>query len=133
MNQQSAWYTQLKKPAWAPPSWLFGPVWSFLYLLIAGSFGFVFWQILTGQWPWPVAMPFALNLVFNFAFTPLQFRLKSNALAAVDIVLVLATLVWAMAAVWPYAQWVALIQLPYLLWVAFATLLQLTITFLNAK
>jgi len=72
-----------------------------------------------------------LNLIFNFSFTYLQFGLKSNILAAVDILLVLGTLVWAMIAIWPHLRWVALVNIPYLLWVCFATILQLTITYLN--
>lgn len=128
-----SWYAQLIKPAWAPPSWLFGPVWTFLYILIAISFGTVFWMVIKRQLPLIVALPFALNLIFNAAFTPLQFGLKSNVLAAVDILLVLATLIWAMVVIYPHVRWIAMIQTPYLLWVAFATVLQLTITFLNWK
>jgi tryptophan-rich sensory protein len=78
-----------------------------------------------------VALPFALNLVFNAIFTPLQFNLRSNVLAAIDIILVLGTLVWAMVAVFPHVKWIAYAQVPYLLWVCFATVLQLTITYLN--
>jgi len=78
-----------------------------------------------------IALPFVLNLIFNFAFTPLQFGLKNNLLAAADILLVLATLIWAMIAIFPHARWLTYIQIPYLVWVAFATVLQLTITFLN--
>lgn len=76
-------------------------------------------------------MPFALNLLFNFAFTPLQFGLKSNVLASIDILLVLATLLWAMRSIYPHAPWIAYAQIPYLFWVMFATCLQLTITYLN--
>ena len=78
-----------------------------------------------------VALPFVLNLIFNFAFTPLQFGLKNNLLAAIDILFVLGTLIWAMAAIYPHARWITYIQIPYLLWVSFATVLQLTITYLN--
>ena len=81
--------------------------------------------------PLIVALPFILNLIFNFAFTPLQFGLKNNLLAAVDILLVLGTLIWAMVAVYPRARWIAYVQIPYLLWVSLATVLQLTITYLN--
>lgn len=125
------WYAQLIKPSWAPPSWLFGPVWTMLYALIAISFGTVFYKASTGKIPWIVALPFVLNLVFNFAFTPLQFGLKNNLLATIDILLVLGTLIWAIVVVFSHIRWVAYIQIPYLLWVSFATVLQLTITYLN--
>lgn len=131
MNNQSNWYLDLIKPTWAPPGWLFGPVWSVLYIIIFVSFGFVFYKIWQGELPRLLALPFALNLLFNFAFTPIQFGLKSNTLAAIDILLVLGTLVWALYLIYPHFKWVALINIPYLLWVCFATVLQLTITYLN--
>ncbi len=127
----SSWYAKLNKPKWAPPAGIFGPVWSLLYILIAVSFGSVFIQFVQGALTWFIVLPFALNLVFNVAFTPLQFRLKNNLLAAMDILLVLITLIWAMVAIGPHIQWVAYINIPYLLWVSFATALQLAITWLN--
>ncbi len=132
-NETYTWYQGLVKPAWAPPSWLFGPVWTVLYAIIAVSFGVVFLKALQKEIPYIVALPFALNLLFNFAFTPLQFGLRNNVLASLDIVLVLATLVWALVAIYPYAKWVTLVNLPYLAWVSFATVLQLTITYLNLR
>lgn len=131
MDRAYTWYQTLIRPSWAPPSWLFGPVWSVLYTIITVTFGTVFYKTFTGKIPWIVALPFALNLVFNFLFTPLQFGLKNNLLASIDILLVLITLVWALAAIWPYAKWIALANVPYFLWVSFATVLQLTITWLN--
>lgn len=133
MNTTYNWYQQLIKPSWAPPSWLFGPVWSVLYVLIAVSFGKVFVLFFQKQIPFIVVLPFILNLVFNFAFTPIQFGLKNNLLAAIDILLVLATLVWAMTAIYSHTRWVTYSQIPYLLWVSFATVLQLTVTFLNMR
>ncbi len=126
-----AWYQTLTKPSWAPPAWLFGPVWTVLYAIIAVSFGATFYKIAEGQLPKITALPFALNLVSNLAFAPIQFGLRNNILAAIDILLVLATLVWTIAAIYPYANWIALVNIPYLLWVLFATVLQLTITALN--
>ena len=125
------WYSQIIKPSWSPPSWLFGPVWTLLYILIAVSFGKVFLMAWKKEIALLVALPFIFNLVFNLSFTPLQFGLKNNLLAAIDILLVLGTLIWAMVAIYPHARWIAYIQIPYLLWVSFATVLQLTITYLN--
>ena len=124
-------YQELIRPTWAPPAWIFGPVWSVLYILIAISFGKVFLMLWQKQITLIVALPFILNLIFNFSFTWIQFGLKNNILASVDILLVLATLIWAMFSIWPKARWIALINIPYLLWVSFAAVLQLTITFLN--
>lgn len=126
-------YLQLIKPSWAPPSWLFGPVWTLLYAIIIASFGTVFVRAFRGEIPWMVALPFILNVVFNLAFTPIQFGLKNNLLAAIDILLVLSTLIWALFAIFPHMRWVVYVNIPYLAWVGFATVLQLTITHLNWK
>lgn len=125
------WYSQLIKPSWAPAAGLFGPVWTFLYVLIAISFGKVFIMFWQKKISWMVALPFVLNLIFNFSFTYFQFGLKNNYLAAADVVAVLLTLIWAMISIYPHARWVTYLQIPYLLWVSFATVLQLTITYLN--
>lgn len=127
----SNWYSQIIKPSWSPPAWLFGPVWTFLYILIAISFGKVFILFFQKKISWLILLPFVLNLIFNFAFTPLQFGLKNNLLASIDIILIWVTLVWLMVAIFPYQQWITYIQIPYFIWVSFATILQLTITFLN--
>jgi tryptophan-rich sensory protein len=124
-------YGTFRKPWFAPPPSLFGPVWSVLYILILISFGTVFWQTIMRIWPAEIALPFSVNLVANALFTPLQFRVRSNALAMLDIVAVLITIPWMMLWIWPYAPWVALLQVPYLLWVCFATILQISITWLN--
>ena len=130
-TSSAAWYAQLAKPFFVPPAAVFGPVWTVLYVIIAISFGFVLLQYLKRRLPFSVLLPFILNLVFNLAYTPIQFGLKNNLLASIDIVLVLGTLVWALAAIWRRARWVALVNLPYLAWVGFATVLQLCITWLN--
>ena len=131
MNQEYQWYMQLIKPEWAPPSWLFGPVWTVLYVIIAITFVMVFYKVWKKQWPFSLAIPFALNLVFNFLFTPIQFGLWNNLLAAVDIALVLVTLIWAMRDVYPKDKRITYALIPYLLWVAFATVLQFSVTVLN--
>ncbi len=128
------WYSQLIKPSWSPPSWLFGPVWTVLYAIIAISFGAVIYKTFTGKISWIIALPFIFNLIFNLSFTPLQFGLKNNLLAAIDILLILSTLIWALIALWyasPELRWAVYVNIPYLLWVSFATVLQLTITYLN--
>lgn len=131
MSNNYLWYSTLIKPTWAPPAWIFGPVWTVLYAIIAISFGFVFYQVYRRKLSWVVAVPFVLNLIFNLLFTPIQFGLQNNLLASVDIILVLITLVTALSLTWRKARWVSIANLPYLAWVSFATVLQLTVTYLN--
>jgi len=131
MNNSPAWYQSIIRPDWAPPAWLFGPVWTVLYIMIAISFCRVAYLAYDKQIPYIVALPFLLNIIFNVLFAPIQFGLQNNVLAAVDILLVLGTLIWAMVAIYPYAKWITYMQIPYVLWVSFATVLQLTIVYLN--
>jgi tryptophan-rich sensory protein len=78
-----------------------------------------------------VALPFAINLVANILFTPIQFGMRNMPLAALDIVIVWGTIIWSMAAIWPYSLWVMLAQIPYFVWVSIATVLQIYITLSN--
>lgn len=127
------WYQELLKPSWAPPAWLFGPVWSVLYLIIGITYCTVFYKVVTKKLPPSVALPFILNLVFNFAFTPIQFGLRNNLLAAVDILFTLVTLIWAIAMMYRRVRWIAVANIPYLMWVLFASILQITVTYMNWK
>lgn len=126
-----AWYQTLIKPSWAPPSWIFGPVWTVLYIGIFISFGAVFVLFIRRKISFGILLPFILNLIGNFAFSPIQFTLQNNLLASADILLVFVTLMWAMVVIYPVKPWIMYMQIPYLLWVSFATVLQLTITYLN--
>lgn len=124
-------YHAMKKPTWAPPASVFSPVWTVLYGIIIVSFGYVIASYFTNSIPFSVLLPFLLNVIFNVAFTPIQFGLKNNILALIDILLVLGTLGWALYAIYPYLPDVAWVNIPYFLWVSYATLLQMSITYLN--
>lgn len=125
------WYNRLAKPDWTPAPATIGLIWRILYPIIVISFGFVFLQALRRKIPWRVTIPFAINLVANLAFTPIQFGLRNLPLAAVDILLVWTTILWCMFAIWRYHRWIAVAQVPYLIWVSLATILQLSITWMN--
>lgn len=125
------WYNSLAKPSWTPAPATIGTIWQILYPIIVVTFLFVFVQAIRGKVPWWVALPFAINLVANLIFTPIQFGLRDLLLASVDILVVLGTIVWMIVAIWPHYRWVALAQVPYLVWVATATVLQLSITAMN--
>ena len=125
------WYNSLVKPGWTPEPATIGLVWQILYPIIFVTFAFVAVQAVRRKLPWKAALPFAINLAANLAFTPIQFGLRSLLLAAVDILVVWGTIIWMVVAIWRHHRWVALPQAPYIAWVSTATVLQLSITWLN--
>jgi len=122
------WYSKQSKPKWSPPSWLFGPVWSILYILIFISFGFVFLRGINSDIGFIIILPFILNLIFNFLFSPIQWVLRNNLLSSIDIFLMLVTLIWLMVVIYPFYSWIIFINIPYLVWTSFAFVLQVEIT-----
>lgn len=125
------WYNSLDKPSWTPTPSTIGLIWQILYPIIFVTFGFVFVQVLRKKLPANLAVPFAINLVANLIFTPIQFGLRNLPLAAIDILIVWATILWMVVAVWKHNRWIALAQVPYFVWVSIASVLQLSITYLN--
>ena len=114
------WYESLDKPAWTPGPETISVIWHILYLIILVSFSYVFLKAFRGKIPRSAALPFAINLVANVAFTPILFGVRSLVFASFDIVVVLVTLFWGMGMIWRYYRWVAI-----------ATTLQLVIMQLN--
>lgn len=98
---------------------------------MAISFGYIFFRFFKKKIKQQFVLPFALNIIFNLIFVPIQFGLKNNILAATDILFVLATLILVIKISWKKYRWVAIVNIPYLAWVLFATILQLTVTYLN--
>lgn len=125
------WYETLAKPSWAPPASLFGTVWSILYPIIFIAYGYVAYRAFSGTMPRGVLVPVIINLAANFAFTPIQFGLRNLDLAALDIVIVLVTIVWSIIVIWPHSPIAAIALVPYLIWVIIATVLQFSITLMN--
>ncbi len=125
------WYNALLKPSWTPSPATIGLIWRLLYPVILFSLVFVIVQVIRKKLPWPVLLPFGLNLIANLLFTPIQFGLRHLPLASLDILIVWATILWMMAAVHRPYPWLAAAQIPYLLWVSTATVLQLAITWMN--
>jgi translocator protein len=132
MSDFSTWYDALKKPSWTPAPSVIGTIWTILYPLIAVAAIATVYKVVRGELPRMVLVPLALNLASNIAFTPIQFGLRNLPLAAVDVIVVLLTIVWWIALVWkPGSQWIALVLSPYLVWVTIANVLQITITLSN--
>jgi tryptophan-rich sensory protein len=122
------WYDSLVKPSWTPAPATISSIWILLYPVILVSFGFVFVQVYRGKLPRFVALPFAANLIANALFMPIFAGMRNVPLAAADIVIVWATILWCVIAIWPRYHWVAVAQVPYFIWVSLATTIQLSIT-----
>src|SRR6185369_8711417 len=96
------WYNSLSKPSWTPAPSTISLIWMILYPIIVVSFGFVFVKAYQRKIPRTPAVPFAINLVANLLFMPIFSGLRKVPLAAVDIVIVWATIIWCVVAIWPH-------------------------------
>lgn len=131
MNDFETWYNALKKPSWTPDPSVIGLIWGVLYPIIIGVNIFVFTKFVRKEISFWVLLPFVINLVANLAFTPVQFGLRNLGLAAVVILVVWASIVWSMLAIWPHNRIATYLFIPYLIWVSLASVLQLSISLKN--
>ena len=116
----ASFYAQLSKPFWAPPAWVFGPVWTVLY----GLMGIAAWLVWRSPGPKRAALTlFGAQLVANALWSWLFFGWHRGALAAVEILVLLGLIVAMIVAFWRMSRVAALLMVPYLLWVGFASLL----------
>jgi translocator protein len=124
------WYARLLKPAWNPPNWVFGPVWTMLYIMMAMA-AWLVWK--RGGWA-DQALPLSLflaQLFFNALWSPLFFGLRHPALGLVDIVLLWLALLATVGAFWKARPLAGALLLPYLAWVTFAAVLNFALWRLN--
>ena len=127
----ATWYAALAKPNWNPPNWIFGPVWSVLYLCMAIAAWLVWRQGGLAGAATPLAL-FAVQLVLNLAWSWLFFGFENPGLAFVDILLLWAAIAATMAAFWFRSTVAGLLFVPYLAWVSFAAVLNFVVWRLNA-
>ena len=123
------WYADLEKPSWTPPSWLFSPVWTALYIAMAVAA----WRVWSAAGPraWPALVVYMVQLALNAAWSVLFFGLENPAAAAVDIVALLLAIVATMVMFARHDRVAVYLLVPYLLWTGFATALNLSIWSLN--
>jgi tryptophan-rich sensory protein len=120
-------YASLRRPAWAPPAWLFGPVWTVLYAIIAVS-GWLVWR----RVGWTRALTvYVVQLVLNAAWTPIFFGAGRYGWALVDIVLLWVLIAATVVLFWRVSRPAAALFLPYWAWVTFATALNAAIVALQ--
>lgn len=126
-----AWFAALAKPAWQPPNWLFGPVWTTLYLMMGVAAGLVW---LRGPSPAVRAalIAFGVQLALNALWTPVFFGVHALGGALVVIVALWLAIAWTIARFWRVHRVAAALLLPYLAWVSFASVLNAAIWQLNA-
>jgi len=124
------WYARLQKPAWNPPSWVFGPVWNALYAMMAVA-AWGFWKRGAFAVHLIALSLFLLQLLINALWSPLFFGLRNPALAFVDIVLLWLALLATVVAFWKARPFAGALLVPYLAWVTFASALNFAICRLN--
>ena len=124
------WYAALQKPSWNPPSWIFGPVWTVLYVMMAVAAWLVWrcggWRRQRGPLTW-----YLVQLGLNAAWTPLFFGFHQPGLALIEIMLLLAAAGATMRAFFRVNFTAGLLFIPYVAWVSFATVLNFTLWWMN--
>lgn len=124
------WYWTLAKPSWTPPPWLFGPVWTLLYLMMGVSL-WLLWRNRRATHGRLAFTLFLTQLALNFAWTPVFFGMHAIGLALAVIVTLLAAIMATIAIGWRVKRSAALLLVPYACWVSFASALNLAIWRLN--
>ncbi len=127
LNTPGPWYQALQKPWFNPPNWLFGPAWTFLYVLIA----IAGWRVWLREPRGRLMSIWWLQLVLNFLWSPVFFGLELIGPALIVVAALLVTVLVFIAASWKPDRLAALLFVPYAAWVAFATLLNASISLLN--
>ena len=126
----NTWYTTLQRPRLTPPDWVFGPVWTVLYVMIAVSI-FLFIRKYKSENSYGIYALIVLHLIFNFSWTGIFFGLKAPGLALIDILLLDISLVLMIRYFWQTDVVSSILLWPYLIWVLFATYLNASFYILN--
>ena len=130
MPQIPTWYAGIAKPPWTPPDWLFGPVWSLLYAMMAVAAWFI-WR----QSDWKTAKSpllwFAAQLILNSLWSILFFGMQKPAWSMVEVFFLWLAILMTIRAFWPVSRLAAGLLIPYLIWVSFASVLNVAIWQLN--
>jgi translocator protein len=124
------WYASLNRPSFSPPNWLFGPVWTALYMLLGISL-FLIWKLDSGKERNLAIFVFLLQLVLNFGWSFIFFYFKMIGFALFEIIILWMTIVLMLFLFYKIKPIAAYINIPYLLWVTFATILNSAYYFLN--
>lgn len=124
------WYASLNQPSFNPPNWVFGPVWTTLYIILGISF-FMIWKMEAGKQRNQAILIFMVQLLLNFSWSFFFFYFKMIGVALIDIVALWIMIVVMLVRFYRLKPQAAYINIPYLLWVSFATVLNGAYFFLN--
>ena len=124
------WYATLNQPSFNPPNWIFGPVWTTLYLLMGISL-FLVWKENYSRERNIAIVVFLIQLALNFAWSLIFFHFKMIGLALLEIVVLWISILSMLFIFYKIKPFAAYINIPYLLWVAFATMLNASYYILN--
>ena len=124
------WYASLNRPSFSPPNWVFGPVWTVLYILLGISL-FLIWKLESGKERNLAIFVFLLQLLLNFGWSFIFFYFKMIGFALFEIILLWMSIVIMLFLFYKIKPMAAYINIPYFFWVTFATLLNSTYYFLN--
>lgn len=125
------WYSHLKKPSWTPPNFLFGPVWTILYILMAISVWFVWKTPVINQSKAPAYIFFALQLIFNVFWSILFFGEKSIFFALLNLIFIEVLVVGMIWYFYKISKIAALLLIPYFLWLGYALIINISVWYLN--
>ena len=124
------WYETLQRPKFTPPDWVFGPVWTILYIMIAISL-FLFLRKYKSENGYGIYVLIVLHLVSNISWTSIFFGLKSPGLALIDILFLDISLLLMVLFFWRTYNISSILLWPYLIWALFATYLNASFYVLN--
>jgi translocator protein len=122
-----SWYKKLKKPSINPPNWIFGPVWTTLYIMM----GISLYLVWTSTGSRISIIFFIIQLMLNFLWSMFFFSMKKTLVAFIDIILLLMMIILTALYFYPQSKIAAILFIPYILWVSFATILNYKIYTLN--
>ena len=130
-SSTDTWFNSLNKPSWNPPTYLFGPVWTFLYLLMGIALWLIWKSNTAAAQKKDALLLFAMQLFLNFWWSVFFFKFHSPSLAFIDILLMFIVILLTMFSFGAISRVACWLLVPYILWVSFATLLNCHIWSLN--
>ncbi|XWN37989.1 MAG: TspO/MBR family protein [Balneola sp.] len=127
----SGWYSTLEKPSFNPPNWIFGPVWTFLYILMGIALGKIWSSDISSKEKNKAIFVFGVQLLVNGMWSIFFFGMQNLLLAFIDIIILVILIVYTIKLFKPINRMSSWLLYPYLAWVSFATILNLSIILLN--